>query len=437
MKKALVSAAALACALPSFFGVANVSAEEKVTLDFAAIETAYGTKLWPEIIEAYKQVNPNIDIKLTMEKELEDAITPRLQSGDYPDVVLLAQSRKKALPETLIKDKALADLTDVLDMKVPGEDKTVKEKLLPGFTDSTSTNPYNDGKTYLMPMFYSPTGLFYNKALFKAKGWEVPKTWDQMWKLAEEAKKENIALFTYPTAGYLDTFFSSVIYSAGGAELFNKAMNYDPEVWSGADLTKVFETLGELAKNTEATTVANANKDGFTKNQQAVLDNKALFMPNGSWVVDEMKDAPRADGFEWGMAAVPTLKEGGKQYAYTFLEHIWIPKEAKQQKAAKEFIAFLYSDKAAEIFAKHGAVQPVKGLISKLPAEKQVFYKVYDEGVLPGLGGFVSAEAIEGVDLKATLYEAFNSVVSGDLSVKDWQSNVVEVMKQFHDSISH
>ena len=409
MKKALVSAAALACALPSFFGVANVSAEEKVTLDFAAIETAYGTKLWPEIIEAYKQVNPNVDIKLTMEKELEDAITPRLQSGDYPDVVLLAQSRKKALPETLIKDKALADLTDVLDMKVPGEDKTVKEKLLPGFTDSTSTNPYNDGKTYLMPMFYSPTGLFYNKALFKAKGWEVPKTWDQMWKLAEEAKKENIALFTYPTAGYLDTFFSSVIYSAGGAELFN----------------------------TEATTVANANKDGFTKNQQAVLDNKALFMPNGSWVVDEMKDAPRADGFEWGMAAVPTLKEGGKQYAYTFLEHIWIPKEAKQQKAAKEFIAFLYSDKAAEIFAKHGAVQPVKGLISKLPAEKQVFYKVYDEGVLPGLGGFVSAEAIEGVDLKATLYEAFNSVVSGDLSVKDWQSNVVEVMKQFHDSISH
>ena len=123
MKKALVSAAALACALPSFFGVANVSAEEKVTLDFAAIETAYGTKLWPEIIEAYKQVNPNVDIKLTMEKELEDAITPRLQSGDYPDVVLLAQSRKKALPETLIKDKALADLTDVLDMKVPGEDK--------------------------------------------------------------------------------------------------------------------------------------------------------------------------------------------------------------------------------------------------------------------------------------------------------------------------
>ena len=193
MKKALVSAAALACALPSFFGVANVSAEEKVTLDFAAIETAYGTKLWPEIIEAYKQVNPNVDIKLTMEKELEDAITPRLQSGDYPDVVLLAQSRKKALPETLIKDKALADLTDVLDMKVPGEDKTVKEKLLPGFTDSTSTNPYNDGKTYLMPMFYSPTGLFYNKALFKAKGWELPKTWDQMWKLAEEAKKENIA----------------------------------------------------------------------------------------------------------------------------------------------------------------------------------------------------------------------------------------------------
>ena len=436
MKKALLSVAAVAFAAPSFFGLAsNVHAADKVTLDLATLESAYGKDMWPEIVKAYQEVNPNVEIKLTQEKELEDALTPRLQSGDYPDVVLLAQSRPKALPETLIKDKALSDLSDVLGLKVPGEDKMVKDKLLPGFTESTSTNPYNDGKTYLMPMFYSPTGLFYNKALFKAKGWEVPKTWDAMWKLAEEAKKENIALFTYPTAGYLDGFFFSNIYSAGGADLFAKAMNYDPEVWGGAELTTVFETLGKLAENTESTTVANANKDGFTKNQQLLLDNKALFMPNGTWVVDEMKDAPRAEGFEWGMAPVPAVKDGGDRYAYTFLEHVWVPKEAKNQEAAKEFIAFLYSDKAAEIFMKHGAVQPIKDLSAKLPADKQVFYNIYNDGVLPGMGGFVSTEAIEGVKL-TDLYDSFNSVVSGDLTVKDWQANVVEIMKQFHEVLT-
>ena len=436
MKKALLSVAAVAFAAPSFFGLAsNVHAADKVTLDLATLESAYGKDMWPEIVKAYQEVNPNVEIKLTQEKELEDALTPRLQSKDFPDVVLLAQSRPKALPETLIKDKALSDLSDVLGLKVPGEEKTVKDKLLPGFTESTSTNPYNDGKTYLMPMFYSPTGLFYNKALFKEKGWEVPKTWDAMWKLAEEAKKENIALFTYPTAGYLDGFFFSNIYSAGGADLFAKAMNYDPAVWGGAELTTVFETLGKLAENTESTTVANANKDGFTKNQQLLLDNKALFMPNGTWVVDEMKDVPRAKGFEWGMAPVPSVKEGGDRYAYTFLEHVWVPKEAKHQKEAKEFISFLYSDKAAEIFMKHGAVQPIKDLSAKLPADKQVFYNIYNDGVLPGMGGFVSTEAIEGVKL-SDLYDSFNSVVSGDLKVKDWQANVVEIMKQFHEVLT-
>ncbi|MBK0347744.1 carbohydrate ABC transporter substrate-binding protein [Aerococcaceae bacterium zg-ZJ1578] len=436
MKKVLLSAAATLMAASVFVGLPLVSAEEMVKLDLAAVESAYGTDLWKEIIEAYKEINPNVEISLTQEKELEDALTPRFQSGDYPDVVMLGLSRKKALPETLIKDHALADLTDVKDLMIPGEEGTVADKLLPGFTDSTSTNPYNDGKTYLMPMFYGPTGLFYNKGLFKEKGWEVPKTWDEMWSLADKAKEEGIALFTYPTASYLDTFFASVILNNGGLDFYNSAMNYDPEVWKGEDLSNVFEILGKLAENTEATTVANANNDSYTRNQQLILDNQALFMPNGTWVAGEMAEAPRADGFEWGMTPVPTVKEGMDRYAFTFIEHIWVPEGAEQKEAAKEFIAFLYSDKAAEIFATHNAIQPIKGIDAKLSEEQKVLYNVYTDGVLPGMGGFVATEAIEGVNLGETLYESFNSVVSGDLAVKDWQANVVDMMGKFHEKVT-
>ncbi len=35
-------------------------------------------------------------------------------------------------------------------------------------------------------------------------------------------------------------------------------------------------------------------------------------------------------------------------------------KESKNQEAAKKFLSFLYSDKAAEIFAKYNAAQPIK-----------------------------------------------------------------------------
>lgn len=429
MKKSFKQLMAVLLSASAILPATTVGAQETVELDFAAIETAYGTEVWPEIIAAYNEVNPNVSVSLTQEKELEDALTPRFQAQDYPDVVMLALSREKALPEALIKDRALASLTDVLDLKIPGEEVTVGEKILDGFVDSTSTNPYNDGDTYLMPMFYSPTGLFYNAALFEENGWEVPTTWDDMWTLADLAAEQDIALFTYPTAGYLDTFFASIIYSAGGPELYAQAMNYDPEVWSGEELTEVFSTLGKLAENAEATTVANANPTDFTRNQQLLLDNQALFMPNGTWVVGEMAEAPRADNFEWAMTAVPAL-EGGDSYAYTFLEHIWVPAGAENQEAAKDFIAFLYSDTAAEIFAQYGAIQPIQGLTENLPEEQQVFYSIYDSGVLPGMGGFVSAEAIPGLDLSGTLYGQYDGVVAGDVTVEDWQASVVEVMEQ-------
>ena len=54
------------------------------------------------------------------------------------------------------------DITDVLSMQVPGEEVTVGEKIIPGFTDTLVTNPNGDGKTYLAPMFYSPCGLWYD-----------------------------------------------------------------------------------------------------------------------------------------------------------------------------------------------------------------------------------------------------------------------------------
>ena len=127
-----------------------------------------------------------------------------------------------------------------MDMKVPGEEKTVKEKLLDGFTGNTITNPYSDGKVYLMPMFYSPTGLFYNKALFEKNGWQVPATWDEMFALAEKAKEKKISLFTYPTTGYLDSFLPSIIAGKGGEQLFKDTMNFKEGIWKSPEMTEVF-----------------------------------------------------------------------------------------------------------------------------------------------------------------------------------------------------
>ncbi|MEG0565192.1 MAG: carbohydrate ABC transporter substrate-binding protein, partial [Hungatella sp.] len=280
------------------------------TLKVAAFDGGYGTEMWKEVTDKFMANNPGVKIELTAEKNLEEVISPLMKAGDYPDIVYLATGRELALPETLIKDNAIMDITDVLSMTVPGEKVTVGEKIVPGFTDTLVTNPYNDGKTYLAPMFYSPCGLWYDAGLFETKGWEVPTTWDQMWALADTAKADGISLFTYPVAGYYDAFMFGLLTEIGGADFYNKAMNYTDGIWETPEATQAFELVGKLAQYMEPTTVGNANKDNFKKNQQLVLDDKALFMPNGNWIMTEMKDAPRADGFKWGFMALPAMKDG-------------------------------------------------------------------------------------------------------------------------------
>lgn len=202
-----------------------------VTIKVAAIETGYGAEMWKKVAEAFT-AQTGIKVDLTTDKKLEDVIGPSMQGGDYPDVVHLATGREAALTEQFIKGNLIADITDVLSMTVPGESKKVSEKIAGGFTDTSLTNPYGDGKTYLAPMFYSPCGLFYNAGFLKEKGWDVPKTWDEMWALGDKAAAEGTYLFTYPTTGYFDAFFYALMYAAGGPEFFDKATHYTEGIWT-------------------------------------------------------------------------------------------------------------------------------------------------------------------------------------------------------------
>ena len=405
------------------------------TLKLAVLESGYGADMWVEVAAAFEAANPGVSVDLTADKNIESVISPNMKAGEYPDVVLLAVSREDALTETLTKEKGLTNLMEVLQMDVPGESVKVGDKIIGGFTDTLVTNPYEDGDTYLAPMFYSPTGLFFNQGLLEEKGWEVPATWDQMWELGDKAKAEGIALFTYPTAGYLDSFMYALLSSVGGPEFYNDAMNYSEEAWGSDQAKQALEIVAKLGEYTHETTVANANDDNFTKNQQLILDNQAIFMPNGTWVVGEMEEAPRAEGFKWGFTALPSATEGGDGYSYTFFEQLWIPAAGENQELAKEFVAYVYSDEAAAIFAKVGAVQPIEGITSSLTEENQLFYSIYDTGAKAAMGGFATTEPVEGVNINDTLFQTVNSIVTGDKTVDQWREAILADVARLKDAL--
>lgn len=409
----------LLLALTMALGMTACATAEETTLKVAAIETAYGADMWTEICAAFTE-QTGIKVDLVTDKNLEDVISATMKAGDYPDVVHLATGRPAGLTETMIKENLLTDLTPVLDMTVPGEETLVKDKIAGGFTESSLTNPYSDGKSYLMPMFYSPCGLFYDAGLLAAKGWEVPTTWDEMWELGDKAAAEGIALFAYPTAGYFDAFFYALLYEVGGADFFTKATSYAEGIWDTEEAKTAFDIVAKLATYTEKSVPSNANNDNYLKNQQLILDDKAIFMPNGNWVIGEMADAPRAEGFQWGFTALPAVTDGGDRYSYTWFEQIWSPAEAAHPTEAQQFIAFMYSDKAAEIFAKSGAIQPIKGFSDTLEGDAKLYYSIYDNGAKAALGAFAATEPVEGVNFADTVFQTVNSLVSGDKTEEQW-----------------
>ena len=439
----LLSALIMGTSLVACGGAAGDKAEgsgENKVLKIAAFEGGYGKEYWETLKEKFEAANEGVTVELTVKSNLEEVIRPQIQSGNVPDLVYLATGREDALTETFIKEQSLHDLSNMLEKTVPGENVKVKDKILPGFLATSATNPYPDGKTYLAPLFYSPTGLFYNKGLFKEKGYELPKTWDEMFKLGDKAKKDGIALFSYPTSGYFDGAMGAMLAGAGGVEAFNKAMNYEEGFWKTDEAKTVLETIGKMKNYLEPTVVANANAQGFKNNQQLILDNKALFIPNGSWLPDEMKDAPRKDGFEWGFMAYPAFKDGGKSYAYNFLEQMYIPKDAANKELAEDFMAYMYSDEAVKIIAeKAKAVVPVKGSIDlakgSLTDLQVELLSVYDKGAEPVMGSFVATEPVEGLNFTDIYMGTIDSIMTGDKTVEDWQKALVEASEKLNKAI--
>lgn len=423
--------------------------KDSKTLRISGLNGGYGTEGWEAVAKAFEE-KTGVKVELTLEKNIAEVLRPVITSGkDVPDLIYLSVGSEGGLVDTMISEKAITEITDVLDMKVYGEEELVKDKLLPGFTSSFNTAPYGDGKLYLAPFTYDPCGLFYNAALFEEKGWKVPETWDEMWELGETAKAEGIALFTYPTTGYFDAFFSALLNGTAGEDAYSKAMQYDVSTWESEDVKQAFEIVGKLKDYTHENTVSQANDTDFTKNQQLILDNKALFCPNGTWLPDEMKDAPRAESFEWGFTALPKVTEDEKAYSATFSEQVYIPSKAQEVDLAKEFITFMYSDEAAKIFAeKSNCVLPTITASEFIPEkwtdsdgnevdnQKTLFYQIYDNGAAGCSVGFKSVDTIEGVDLtsaKGILYGTVDSVMSGDKTADEWYDSVIEAVKKYSE----
>lgn len=419
---------------------------EETVLKVAAFEGGNGTQIWKDIAKAFEESHDGVKVELEMSPELDKDLTKAIQNGDVPDVVYYNLGQPSGFTETMLKEEAIADISDVFDDEL-------KDKMLDGILDGTDAQPYGDGKIYLAPIFYTPTGFWYNATLVgEGKQYEIPTTWDEFFALGEQAKKDGHALFTFPTTGYFDATIYAMLAQAGGLDFYNDALKYDANTWTSDEGKKVLDTVAKLVGKdyTQEDTVSNANADGgFKINQQNVIDGKALFMPNGNWVIAEMA-ASTPEDYEWGMMGVPKWSEDESQSVYTFTEQMWVPADAPNMDLAKEFVKFMYSDEVVDICLNNKTtdkesgkesdtpvVVPVKGAADKLPdgVTKDCYAAATADDVVAVTGKWATTAPIEGLDMAKAVYGPIESINTGDMTVDEWQKQLVETWEKCADAL--
>lgn len=448
MKRKLVKVLTLACATiiasSAFIGCGNKEEKpaeeakpstessedsgEKRVLEIAVFEGGFGKDYWEACIEAFEAENPDVEIKMEANPKIGDIIRPKLSSDNAPDFIYLSTNDVSGVGNALIKSKSLVDLTDVFEREDPDNPgQKLKDKILPGFLDTPLTAPYGDGKVFLAPLYYNVTGMWYNKALFKEKGWEVPETWDEFFELGKKAKEEGIALYTYQgqAPGYNEALLFPLLANSLGEDYLDNIFNYKEGAWSNPEVKKALSVFQKIA---DEDMLLNGTV-GMTHTQAQVefLNGNALFIPCGSWLEEEMKDAI-PEGFEFGFMAPPTFEKGSDRYVTTMIEQMYIPSNSDQIDLAKDFLAFQYTDKMIQKNAEIAkAVVPVKGAIETakeyLNASGYESYKVVEDGAKPITLSFKPTNSKLNF-AGDSIYAPIGSIMNKELTVDEWVDNI-------------
>ena len=268
----------------------------------------------------------------------------------------------------------------------------------------------------------------YNKTLFEENGWELPETWDEFFALGDKAKEKGIALFTYAGIhpGYMESLLWPAIASAAGIDTTTDISNYVEGSFSSPEVMEVLANIQKIAADgylMEGTVALN-----HTQSQTDMMMNKALFIPNGNWMEGEMKDAPRADGFEFGLTTAPSLNAGDQRYVMTSVEQFSIPAGAKNPELAKEFLRFLYTEESVKLFAeKAGGIYALKNATEW--SKDYVTEGVYSMNDVYNMGdsmvfGFAALPEGSKVTPRDEVFQSVADVMNGAMTPEQWAEKV-------------
>jgi len=298
----------------------------------------------------YARDFPDAEITYAGIQRLGEQLQPRFVAGNPPDVIDNSGAGNLDMA-ALVADGQLADLADLMGAQsYDTEGATFADTLLAGSQQTAVYDGVQLGLNYVV----SVQGIWYNKNWMADKGYTYPKTWSEMMDLCAEIKGQGIApwLTTGVHPQYILGFvFNQMLWKHDPQAIIN-IDNLEDNAWKSDSVKTVLEALYQLAEND----YIGSGWEGLdhTQSQAEWLQGKAVFLPCGSWLENEMAGLI-PEGFDMVIAPTPSLDGDQIPFEGIFAgagETFIVPAQGKNVAGGKEWLRMLFSKEGGKVFSE-------------------------------------------------------------------------------------
>ena len=319
--------------------------EEEVSLEVWYAVSGITGETFAAQVEEYMAANPNVKIELSYAGSYSDAaekISANLMTGTAPDVALIAAGplytggRNDFSMATLIEDPEFA-----------------KDDIFEGVWDYAEFA----GQICAVPYGISVPLLFYNKTILEAAGIDIeaeaPKTWDELYALAEKAQANgnvnNSPVFYGFEVSDAPWLFKSMLNQAGNTIIDTSSGSVEP-AYNDAAALKVGQFWQKLVNGglMPAGEHGNAEKTFLAGNCAFIVASSIRL---ARWSVDPVVD--------FGVLPMPAFDKESVALGGNVLITLPEGKSEAEQAAAWDLVKFLTAEEKHTEFALTTGYLPI------------------------------------------------------------------------------
>ena len=293
-------------------------------------------------------------------QDLPDVLNARMQNGNLPDIAILPNP---GLMQQLAREGKLVPLNSFMEMD------QVSKDYAPAWIDLGSY----DGDLYAI--FYKVANkatVWYNPRAFASANYAVPRTWEDMIRLADQMVADGNTPFSIvapsgPASGWaLTDWISEIVLNNCGPDLYDKWITGELP-WTDTCIKQSFAMFGEIvqkkgyvlggSQGISATTDANGTYPLYTDPPMAYMDYLASFAQ--AFIASKFPDLNPGD--DYSFFTFPTVNP---QYAGAVTVGADVVVLVNDTPAARSFMTYLAGAQAQEAWIKLGGFTSVNRSVS-------------------------------------------------------------------------